>query len=145
MKFCDVRAIQISDEFLPQTRKILRHRQREDDFIWAFLFWHFKIHYTTGWSNWTLLRKLKYFICCLIHLYLFLVWHPSNSIRNTSFSAVKCSWTSLNLSTIKGWWESTPISIKPGGPYAAICLPRTFLSWARLSKFLRFRPIASPA
>ena len=34
----------------------------------------------TGWSNWTQLWKLKYFICCLIDLFLFLVWHLSNSI-----------------------------------------------------------------
>ena len=51
---------------------------------------------STGWSNWILLQKLKYFICCLIDLLLFWVWHLSNSIwnRNTLISSVKSSWTS---------------------------------------------------
>ena len=49
----------------------------------------------TGWANWTLLRKWKYFICCLKHLFLFLVGHHSNSIWNTSISGVKSSCTSL--------------------------------------------------
>ena len=54
--------------------------------------------YSTGWSNWILLRKLKHFICCLIvDIFLFLVWHPSNSIYNTSIAGVKSSWTSLSM------------------------------------------------
>ena len=44
---------------------------------------------STGWSNWTLLRKLKYFMCCLIDLFLFLVWHLSNRVWKTSISGVK--------------------------------------------------------
>ena len=46
---------------------------------------------TTGWSNWILLRKLKYFICCLGDL--FVVWHLSNNVWNISISGVKFSWT----------------------------------------------------
>ena len=37
----------------------------------------------------------KYFICCLIDLFLFLVWHLSSSIWNTSISGVKSCWTFL--------------------------------------------------
>ena len=50
---------------------------------------------STGWSNWVLLRKLKYFTCCSKDLYLFIVWHLSNSIWNTSISGVKSSWTTM--------------------------------------------------
>ena len=49
----------------------------------------------TGWYNWILLRKLKYFICCLRDVFLFLVWHLSNSIWPISIYGVKSSWTSL--------------------------------------------------
>ena len=44
----------------------------------------------TGYSNWILLRKLKYFICCLKDLFLTLVWHLSNGI-----SGAKLSWSTL--------------------------------------------------
>ena len=49
----------------------------------------------TGWSNWILHRKLKYSVCCLIGLSLFVLWHLSKSILNTSISGVKSSWTTL--------------------------------------------------
>ena len=49
----------------------------------------------TGWSNWIKHRKLKYCICCLRDLFLFLVCRLSNSLYNTSISGVNPSWTSL--------------------------------------------------
>ena len=57
---------------------------------------------TTGWSNWVILRKLKYFTCCLRSLFLFLVCHLSNSIYNTSISGVKSSCTSLYVTPVMG-------------------------------------------
>ena len=61
-----------------------------------------------------LIRKLKYFTCCLIDLFLFLAWHLSNSIWNTSISGVNSSWTSLYFlprSHLLGWtmskWNGT--------------------------------------
>ena len=38
---------------------------------------------------------IEYFICCLRDVFLFLVWHLSNSISNTSVSGVKYRWTTL--------------------------------------------------
>ena len=55
------------------------------------------VYRCTGWSNWTLLRKFKHFICCLIYLYLVFVWHLSNSIWNIYISGFKSSWTSLHV------------------------------------------------
>ena len=49
----------------------------------------------TEWSNWILLRKLKYFKSCLRNLFLLIVGHLSNSIKTTSISGVQSSWTSL--------------------------------------------------
>ena len=45
----------------------------------------------TGWSNWILLRRLKYFICCLRDPFLFLGCPLSNITYNTSISGVKSS------------------------------------------------------
>ena len=57
----------------------------------------------TGWSSWTLLRKLKYFLCCLIDIFLFVVWHFENSIKKTAISGVKSSWTSLYSAARVKW------------------------------------------
>ena len=51
----------------------------------------------TGWSNWVLHWKLKYYVCCLIELFLFQLWHLWKSIFNTSISGVKSNWTTLYL------------------------------------------------
>ena len=48
--------------------------------------------YSSGWSIWTLFRKLMYFISCLIDIFLFLVWHLSNSIYNTYVFPVITIW-----------------------------------------------------
>ena len=48
-------------------------------------------HQCKGWWH----RKLKYSVCFLIDLFLFYVWHLSNSTFNNFISAVKSSWTSL--------------------------------------------------
>ena len=45
----------------------------------------------------TELQKLKYFKCCLIDLFVFLVWPLLNRIWYTLISGVKSSWTSLYI------------------------------------------------
>ena len=59
--------------------------------------WYLKLEDFTGWPNRILDRKLKYSVCCLIELFLFLVWHLSKSIWTTSISGVKSSCTTLSL------------------------------------------------
>ena len=58
----------------------------------------------TWWSNWILLRKLKYCMYCLRDHFVLLV-QLSNSIHNISISRVKSSWTT------QYFWVFIPLKV----------------------------------
>ena len=62
----------------------------------TLLRWNGTMH--TGWSNWILHRKLKYYICWLRDVILKCRKRSLKQHNNTSISGVKSSWTSLYIS-----------------------------------------------
>ena len=57
--------------------------------VWGVRLWK---GFCTGWSNWILLRKLKYLICCLRDLYLFLLWHQHLSMAQLKIHVINAYW-----------------------------------------------------
>ena len=92
---------------------------------------------STGWSNWILLRKLKYFICCLGDLFLFLACHISTSICNTSISGEKIQFYLPVFDKLYIWFLVLKLCCNNSAHYKYS--KQKTVVWMSLCSWLRYR------